>query len=279
VRLHDTQAHFHALVTARDDVAAIAARDAAAREWVDAAVAGDARLSAVERLDVYARMYFVRLHDLLRDEFARTAAVIGDQAFHGLVTEYLVACPPGHPSLREAGARLSAFLATHALAGERPWLAELARLERARLEVFDGRDAAPVSLAALRAVPPERFGALRFHLIPAHRLLAGRFTISETWRAAKDAANDSEPPAAGDAPPAEAPELLIVWRRDGEVLHRAAGAEEARWLPALADPAGLLFESLCAALAESSASDAAAAARAFELCAGWIADGVLVADL
>ena len=128
-------------------------------------VVGDARLSAVDRLDVYASMYFVRIHDVLREELARTAAAVGDEAFHDLVTDYLQACPPSHPSLREAGARLPAFLATHALAVDRPWLAELARLERARLEVFDGPDAEPVSIASLREVPPERFGALRLHLI------------------------------------------------------------------------------------------------------------------
>jgi hypothetical protein len=87
--LADTQARFHALVTAREDVAAIAARDPAARAAIDALVVGDERLSAVERLDVYATMYFVRIHDVLRAELARTAAALGGQAFHALVTDYL----------------------------------------------------------------------------------------------------------------------------------------------------------------------------------------------
>ena len=52
MKLADTQARFHALVTARDDVAAIAARDAAARATVDVMVVGDDRLSAVDSLDV-----------------------------------------------------------------------------------------------------------------------------------------------------------------------------------------------------------------------------------
>src|SRR4029079_6895773 len=110
-----------ALVTARDDVAAIAARDAAARAAVDAMVVSDDRLSAVDRLDVYATMYFVRLHDVLRDEFARTAAALGAEAFHTLVSDYVQANPPSHPSLREAGARLPAFLASaaHAIAVDR----------------------------------------------------------------------------------------------------------------------------------------------------------------
>jgi hypothetical protein len=266
VKLRDTQASFHTLVTARDSVAAIAARDPEARAAVDAMVVGDARLSAVERLDVYANMYFVRIHDVLRDEFARTAAVAGGEPFHELVADYLSACPPGHPSLREAGARLPAFIAAHALAGERPWLADLARLERARLEVFDGPDAGPVSLATLRAVAPERFGGLRFALVPAHRLLVSRFAISAIWRA--------DDPAAAPPPP-ETPETLIVWRRDGDVFHRAADADEGRWLPRLAAAGGIVFESLCAQLAETSA-DQAAAARAFELCARWTGEGLLV---
>ena len=37
-----------------------------ARAAVDELVVGDARLSAVERLDIYASMYFVRIHDVLR---------------------------------------------------------------------------------------------------------------------------------------------------------------------------------------------------------------------
>jgi hypothetical protein len=264
MKLADTEARFHALVTARDDVAAIAARDAAVRATIDAMVVGDDRLSAVERLGVYATMYFVRIHDVLRDEYARTAAVLGGEAFHGLVTDYLQACSPAHPSLREAGARLPAFVAAHALAADRPWLVELARLERARHEVFDGPDAAPLSIAALRGVAPEQFGALRLRLIPAHRLLDGRFTVSETWRA-------DDP---GATPPRAQPETLIVWRREVDVFHRPSDADEARWLARMADGEGVTFETLCATLGETL-PDEAAAARAFELCARWAAEGLL----
>jgi hypothetical protein len=266
VKLAETQSRFHALVTAREDVAAVAVRDAAARAAVESMVVGDDRLSAVERLDVYATMYFVRIHDVLRDEYARTAAVLGGEAFHGLVTDYLQACPPAHPSLREAGARLPAFVGGDAVAAARPWLPELARLERARLEVFDGPDATPLSIAALRDIAPERFGGLCLRLIAAHRLLSGRFTISETWRA--------EDP--GAAPPRAEPETLIVWRRDADVFHRPADADEARFFPQLAAPAGAAFETLCAALAETR-SDDEAAARAFELVARWAGEGLLSA--
>jgi len=264
VKLAETQARFAALVTARNDVAAIVARDADARAAVDAMVAGDSRLSAAERLDVYADMYFIRIHDVLREEAPRTAAALGAESFHALVTDYLIACPPGHPSLREVGARLPDYLAGHPLAARRPWLAELARLERARLEVFDGPDDAPVSIASLREVPPEGFGALRFHLIRAQRMLDNRFAIAAAWRAED----------ADASPPVETAETLIVWRRDVDVFHRAVDADEAVWLRRLATGDGVLFAGLCATLAETR-SDEAAAARAFELLARWTSEGLL----
>jgi hypothetical protein len=156
------------------------------------------------------------------------------------------------------------FLASHALGGGRPWLAELARLERARVEVFDGPDAATVSITALRAVAPERFGALRLSLVPSHRLLANRFAISETWRA-------DDP---GAAPPRAEAETLIVWRRDVDVFHRCADGDEAHWLPRLSPQEGVPFEAVCAQLGETR-PDAAAAARAFELVARWAGEGLL----
>ena len=271
MKLADTQARFHALVTARENVPAIVARDDDARAAVDEMVVGDATLSAIDRLDVYASMYFVRIHDVLRDEFPRMATVLGGEAFHGLVTDYLVACPPRHPSLREAGDRLADFLATHALSSARPWLPELARLERARAEVFDGPDAIPVAIADLRGVAPERFGALRLRLVPSHRLLTNRFAIAASWRAGDGAGDDGAPP-----PPRADAETLIVWRRDDAVYHRPADGDEAGWLSRLAGADGALFGELCAALGETQ-SEAAAAARAFELLARWAGEGLIAA--
>ena len=147
MKLAELQARFHALVTAPESVAAtLAARGAQAVGDVHELVVGDARLSAVERLEIYANMYFFRIRDVLRDEFPRTAALLGDSTFHDLVVDYLAAIPPRHPSLREVGARLPAFLAAHSTARARPWLAELARLERTRLELVDAPDAETLTL-------------------------------------------------------------------------------------------------------------------------------------
>jgi hypothetical protein len=211
-------------------------------------------------------MYFARLRDVLRDEFPRCVAVLGAAAFHELVADYLLACPPSHPSLRELGARLPAFLAEHPVAADRPWAAELARLERTRLEFFDGPDAETLTIESLRVRPSERFAALRLGLVPCHALLAPRFDVAALWRA--------DDPSRVVPQPASA--ALLVWRRELEVLHRAADGEEAAWLRRLA-AGDVSFEALCAGLAPNR-SDEEAAARAFGLVGRWATDGLLRAD-
>ena len=131
--------------------------------------------------------------------------------------------------------------------------------------MFDGPDATPLSISALSELPPERFATLRLALVPSHRLLVGRFAVAETWRA--------DDPAA--SPPRETAEALIVWRRDGEVFHRPADADEAHWFPRLA-PDGAEFQVVCAQLAETRGL-AGSAARAFELLARWAGEGLISA--
>jgi hypothetical protein len=213
--LAEVQARFYALVTARDGVAAtVAAGGPDARGALETMVAGDARLPAIERLEIYADMYFARIRDVLAEEYPQTLAALGAAVFQELAADYLAACRPNHPSLREVGARLPAFLGAHATADERPWLAELARLERARLELFDGPDAEALTLEALRARPPAQLAALRLCLVPSHALVPTRFDVAALWRG--DAPSDRDP--------APNPTTLIVWRRENDVFHRAAGS-------------------------------------------------------
>ena len=110
-----------------------------------------AAMGSIERLDVYADMYFYRLRDSLSEDFSKVAAWIGPSRFHNLVTDYLLAHPPTSFTLRDLGRALSDFLASHALTREFSGVADLARLEWARLDVFDDADAEPLARADLLA--------------------------------------------------------------------------------------------------------------------------------
>ena len=267
MKLSDTQARFYRLVTARDDVATIAAGDPAARASVDAMVVGDARLSAVDRLDVYASMYFVRIHDVLAEELARTAAAAGRRGV-SRPRHRLSASVPAQPPVAARGGGAAPRVSGRARArrrahrGSRSWRASSARASRCSTDPTRRRSRS-LRCATCRPIASARS---RFRLIPSHRLLENHFAIAAAWRAE----------TGGDEPPRAEPETLIVWRREGTVYHRAADADEARWLPRLAGEDGVQLGDLCAALADTL-SDEAAAARAFELVARWAGEGMIVA--
>jgi hypothetical protein len=272
--LAELQRRFFGLITAREGVARELAARGLPEAYVGAIVDGDARASAVERLDVYANMYFFRILDVLRADYPKVLAVIGDGAFHNLATDYLAAHPSRHPSLRFVGAALPRFLAEPAegqrLAKERPWLAELAALEWARVDVFDRADTAPLARQTLAATPPADFAAIQLRPIAAFELVPATWAVEATWRALEAGEAVGAEPARGA--PGHA---LVVWRRDVTVHHRAVDGAEAAALGLLRGET--TFGALCTALAEKAASEEEAAQVAVGLLGSWLADELLAA--
>jgi hypothetical protein len=268
--LAEVQRRFFELVTGPEGVAKELARRGLRSDALDAFIVSDARASAVERLDVYADMYFFRILDVLRADYPKLLATLGEDAFHDIATDYLVAHPSVHPSLRFVGASLPTFVATRA--GGRPWLGELASLEWARVDVFDREDAPALAREAVARVAPDDFAAIRLAAVPAFALVPAAWTVEELWRDVEDGRASARTPV-----PAAEGHALVVWRRGVTVHHRAVDRLEGRALGLLAG--GTTFGALCAALAGGLPSDEAAAAAAAQLLGGWLADELVVAAL
>jgi hypothetical protein len=229
-----------------------------------AAIDGRGALSAAERLAIYADMYRARLVDVLREDFARVLSVVGDEAFEALACRYLVRHPSTHPSVRHMGGRFAAFVGTDSESP--PFLADLARLEWARTEVFDAPDAEPVRLADLQLIPPGDWPALELRPIPACRIVECAWPAHEIWAAA--GADTVERPLAARC----AATVIRVWREGWSVSHAAMGSREQHAFGLLAH--GQPFASLCAAL-EGDRGPEAAAREVGGLLLRWIEDGVL----
>jgi len=272
-RLADVEAQLYDLITAPEGVGKRLTELGRAPGDLETIVRSSGQLSAVERVDVYANMYFFRILEVLGDEHAKIVTLMGGDAFHNLVTDYLLACRPAHPSLREVGARLPAYLATHPLAEGRPWLSELARLERARIELFDGPDAEALTLDAVRSLPPEALPELALRAIPCHAVLHTEYAIAPLWRALEGRSPGS--PGVGHAQVDRLAETILIWRQELTVFHRVADPDERLYLPLL--QRGATFADLCDQVLARASDAEAAAGRAFELLARWLADGVLAA--
>src|SRR5262249_9823582 len=184
--LRDLQALFWAALNGRQDAS------------LEAAVASTPGLAAADRVAIYAGMYFARLRDVLAEDFEKTAPALGRENFTAVVRAYLAAHPSEHPSVRHIGRHLAAFLAVQPPAGAPPWLSDLARLEWARIEVFDAPDARPIAMADLRAVPEAEWPGGRLHPIQALGGVESAWPLPVIWRGGGGA------PPAPTRPPARA---------------------------------------------------------------------------
>lgn len=220
-------------------------------------------LDAHARLQIYARMYGARLVAVLAEDYPRVAEVLGPEQFHDVAHAYVSACPSRHPSLRWFGARFAEFLAT--LGGQPEFLADLARLEWARVMVFDAPDARLLSVEALRRVAPDAWGGMRLRLVPAVELLRVDWPVHTMW-------ND---PAAS-IPPAQPGETwLRVWRQGDRVYQAPMDLPERIAFEHLrADhDFGTLCEGLAALMAAEEVPTVAGA-----LVLRWVEDEVLRED-
>jgi len=238
---------FHAAVTG-------AAPLESARGLVD-----DGAVDAITRLHVYAHAYTARIANVLVGDYPKLDHVLG--SIRALVADYLRAHPPAHPSLREVGQHLAQFLADR---GDPAQAVDLARLERARVEVFDGPDASPLGRAELAALDVETFPSLPLRLVPSSRLVELATNADDVW----DAIEDGRTPLP-DA--AAAPRTVLVWRRELTVVHRTLDPDEASVVRRLV--AGTSFAQACDLLADHPEP----AERALELLLRWLDAAILVA--
>jgi len=263
--LAQTQQLLWTLITAPEGAAAgLAALNPADRSIAESLVRAGGQLSAVERLEVYADMYFYRLRDCLQEDFPALRAVIGNEWFHNLITDYLIAHPPTHFSLRYAGQYLPAFVGTHAVTARWPFAGQLAALEWAIVDAFDAPDASPVERAVMQQMPPGQWPELRFNVTPSLQRLHVDWRVDEVLRCVQ---GGTVPPV-----PEAAPTWLRVWRQDLRVFHRPIDAAEATALAALVD--GATFATVCGRVGELI-GESAGAERVVRLLDTWFADGLV----
>ncbi|MBP8809754.1 MAG: putative DNA-binding domain-containing protein [Kofleriaceae bacterium] len=216
---------------------------------------GDPRgLLASGELGIYAHAYGARLLEALRGDHPKLEAALGAAQFATLIEGYVAARPPSSFTLRDYGIDLPGWLAT---ADAPPWAADLARLERARVEVFDAADQVALSRDEVAALPPEALAALPLRWLAASAVVPLAWTVDDTW---SDLEDDVAP-----RPPTPTARVVLVWRRDLAVIHRTLEADEAALASAVA--AGVTFAEACEVVARFTDEPAA---RAIELLLRWL---------
>jgi hypothetical protein len=144
----------------------------AARD-LESVVTRSQQLTALDRLGIYADMYYLRLIEVLTAEYPTTRTILGAQAFEEACRAFIARHPSTKRTLQSLSAGFPLFLKRHLRGRRRARLAvDVARIERAMEDVFDAPRAAPLGSEALERIPADRWGDVRLTLTPALRLLA-----------------------------------------------------------------------------------------------------------
>lgn len=207
-----------------------------------------------QRFGVHRNNVTVSLIDALAETFPVVQQLVGAEFFRAMAGEFVRRSPPGSPVLAWYGDTFADFVADFPPAAGVPYLADVARLEYARVLAFHAADAEPLPLAELAAclADPERLPSLRLQLHPSLAVIASRFAIVSLWAAHQGVVD------IGEVDPAQA-ECALVLRHDLAVEVSALSAAAARFVAAL-----MAGETLGAAVTQAASPPDAGDTPAFD---------------
>lgn len=166
---------------------------------------------------VYRNTFLKACVDALEGNFPAVSRLVGDDWFRGAATRFALASPPVAPMLFDYGEGFAIFLDHFEPARELPYLADVARLDRAWTESHLAVDAAPLTLTSLAALAPHQLVDLRLAVHPAARWhwFADQ-PVYSIWSANREETDLTEQPE---------------WHGEGVVITRAEGGVTWREVP------------------------------------------------
>lgn len=137
------------------------------------------------RFGVYRNNVVVSLVAALADTFGVTRQLVGEEFFAAMVRQFIVEHPPRAPVLSDYGDEFAGFIESFPPAESVPYLADMARLERARVRAYHAADAASLTsddMAALLS-NPIALAQSRLTFQPSMQVIASDFAIVSLWAA------------------------------------------------------------------------------------------------
>jgi hypothetical protein len=203
-----------------------------------------------QRLAIYREGYYLRLLEVMQQDYEVLAALMGSDAFDTLAREFILAHPSHFRSVRWFGNALPEFMRQHTMIHSQPWLIELAEFEWLLTESFDAADQKPSTLEEMAAVPVERWPEMHFELLLSLRRLSLHWNTVSIWKAFKEEGRLIEPELA------EVAASWIIWRNGLETLFYSLTSDAAYMIDAIAR--GENFSAICEGLCAWVEEDAVA---------------------
>lgn len=257
--LSQVQRWFQAVITHADGVEAGATSEEAQRllqiapNELERVITRSRALTAAERLAIYANAYHSRLIECLTDVFPMLKRTLGEDGFDALAFGYLQESPSRSYTLNELGRRFPEYLEQTRPRDEQgtgengswaEFLVDLARLEWAIYEVFDGpgvEGQALLQAEEILAIPGERWPEARLVPVVCLTLVSTRFPVNDYFTGLRKIDTDEMLPM-----PAAADSFVALTRRDFVVRRYNLARTEFELLKAIKDglPIGHAVEAL-----------------------------------
>jgi hypothetical protein len=129
----------------------------------------------VKRYNVYRNNVTVSLIDAVAAIYPAVQRITGSEFFRAMARFYVRATPPVSPLLFDYGRGFPDFIDAYEYAQQIPWLADVARIERAWLDAYHAADLPVLPAQALAEIDPARLADLCFTPHPAARIVRSAY--------------------------------------------------------------------------------------------------------
>ena len=182
-------------------------------------IQSDARLTAEQRLGIYRHSVQGILLQHLRSIFGVVEQLVGAEFFEYLTETYIDQYPPTHPSLGEYGDQFAGLLWAHPALAAMPWVADIGRLEWARLQAWQGVNQAPSDFSQLSTLSAEEQGSIILQLPDSAQVIESKYAIHDVWLAHQPEAYEGKPQL--ETLDLHVPSYVLIYRKSRQ-LHQYA---------------------------------------------------------
>ncbi|WP_421838263.1 DNA-binding domain-containing protein [Novosphingobium sp.] len=159
--------------------------------------------AASGRFNVYRNTYLITLRNALRSIFPAVERLVGEEFFAALAGTFAEQHPPRSPIMARYGDAFPDFIKHFAALDDYPYLADVARLEFARVQAYHAADAGRFDVDGAESAMAALEHPVRWH--PSVRVIASASPVHSIWQAQVDEHEH--------APDDWLPETALVWRR------------------------------------------------------------------
>ena len=140
------------------------------------------------RMAVHRNNVVSSLLDALAETFPVVQELVGVAFFRAMAAVFVRSAPPRSPVLAHYGQEFAGFIEQFEPAGSVPYLADMARLEMARVRAYHAADACAVASEAvsLALASGDRIGELRLNCHPSVFIVSSRHAAVSLWAAHQD---------------------------------------------------------------------------------------------